>query len=118
MIPVPVAESADVALKDGSTVALRPASPADVPALRAFYAGLTVETLYFRFFRVTKVSAKRSTTKRPMLDRRGYNPPNRMLIHELTTAQCREALADSLAVIRRDRVQTEVLENELELVRS
>lgn len=53
MIPVPAAESADVALKDGSTVALRPVSPADVPALRVFYAGLTLETLYFRFFRVT-----------------------------------------------------------------
>lgn len=27
-----------------------------------------------------------------MLDRGGYNPPNRMLIHQLTAAQCREVL--------------------------
>ena len=43
----------DVVLKDGSTVRLRRASPDDMPALLAFYAGLSKESLYFRFFHAT-----------------------------------------------------------------
>ena len=43
----------DVVLKDGSTVRLRTAEPDDLPALRAFYAGLSRESLYFRFFHAT-----------------------------------------------------------------
>src|SRR3954451_6325185 len=40
----------DVALKDGSTVHVRPVRRADADALAAFYAGLSEESRVFRFF--------------------------------------------------------------------
>ena len=43
----------DVVLKDGSTVRLRTAEADDLAALHAFYAGLSRESLYLRFFHAT-----------------------------------------------------------------
>src|SRR5687768_3250343 len=40
----------DVVLRDGSTLALRPARADDVPALVAFFAALSDDSRYFRFF--------------------------------------------------------------------
>jgi acetyl coenzyme A synthetase (ADP forming)-like protein len=40
---------ADVVLRDGSMVHVRPASPADEPSIRAFLAGLSPESLHLRF---------------------------------------------------------------------
>jgi acyl-CoA synthetase (NDP forming)/GNAT superfamily N-acetyltransferase len=40
----------DVMLRDGSTVLVRPATPDDVPAMRAFLAGLSQRARWFRFF--------------------------------------------------------------------
>lgn len=45
--PAPVA---DLALRDGSTVQVRPATAADQPALDAFLSGLSEESRTFRFF--------------------------------------------------------------------
>ncbi len=41
---------ADVLLRDGRPVHLRPISPADGEALRAFHRGLSARTVYYRFF--------------------------------------------------------------------
>src|SRR6476620_6765939 len=46
----PAHREADVALRDGSTVHVRPVRPDDEPAVRAFYGGLSVESRAFRFF--------------------------------------------------------------------
>ena len=46
----PEAWEADVALRDGGTCHLRPITPADGDALRHFYARLSDQTIYFRFF--------------------------------------------------------------------
>ncbi|MCP2335707.1 bifunctional acetate--CoA ligase family protein/GNAT family N-acetyltransferase [Actinomadura rupiterrae] len=41
---------ADVVLADGGTAHLRPIRPADADLLRSFYARLSAETIYYRFF--------------------------------------------------------------------
>ena len=40
----------DVALRDGSTIHVRPTTPADRPAIEAFLHGLSPEAIGFRFF--------------------------------------------------------------------
>ena len=42
----------DVVLRDGSTLALRPVRGTDVDALAAFFAALSPESRYYRFFGV------------------------------------------------------------------
>jgi acyl-CoA synthetase (NDP forming)/GNAT superfamily N-acetyltransferase len=46
----PQAWEADVLLRDGHPIHLRPITPGDGEALRAFHAGLSPRTVYFRFF--------------------------------------------------------------------
>jgi len=46
----PREREADVVLRDGSTIHLRPVRDGDEPALRDFYAGLSSESRVFRFF--------------------------------------------------------------------
>jgi len=46
----PLAWEADVLLRDGHPVHLRPITPADGDALRRFHRGLSARTVYFRFF--------------------------------------------------------------------
>ncbi|HET7507132.1 MAG TPA: GNAT family N-acetyltransferase [Solirubrobacterales bacterium] len=46
----PAHREADVVLRDGSTVRLRPVRPTDEAALREFFAGLDLESRAFRFF--------------------------------------------------------------------
>ena len=46
----PAEWEADVLLRDGHPVHLRPITPADGDALRAFHASLSDRTVYFRFF--------------------------------------------------------------------
>lgn len=46
----PQAWEADVLLRDGHPIHLRPITPADGDALRAFHSGLSPRTVYFRFF--------------------------------------------------------------------
>jgi len=41
---------ADVVLADGGTAHLRPVRPQDAELLRAFYARLSAESIYYRFF--------------------------------------------------------------------
>jgi acetate---CoA ligase (ADP-forming) len=48
-------EAFDVVLRDGSTVHLRPAQPADETAVRAMFGRLSTESLYSRFFRIPKL---------------------------------------------------------------
>ena len=48
----------DIVLRDGSTVALRAATAADVPALCAFLDALSPDSRYFRFFSLTAPDAK------------------------------------------------------------
>ena len=45
----------DVVLRDGSTLRLRPAHPADEAAVRAMFARLSPDSLYSRFFRIPKL---------------------------------------------------------------
>ena len=48
----------DIVLRDGSTLALRPATAADVPALCAFFAALSPDSRYYRFFSQVVPDAK------------------------------------------------------------
>lgn len=48
--PYPAHWEADVLLSDGRTAHLRPVSPEDGPALKAFYDGVSEQSRYFRFF--------------------------------------------------------------------
>ena len=48
--PYPFEREADVALKDGSTVHLRPIRADDEPAIRVFLVGMSPESIAFRFF--------------------------------------------------------------------
>ena len=45
-----VATESDVALRDGSTLRVRPAEPGDREAIRDFLAGLSEESRWLRFF--------------------------------------------------------------------
>jgi acyl-CoA synthetase (NDP forming)/GNAT superfamily N-acetyltransferase len=58
----PAAWEADVLLRDGHPVHLRPITPADGDALRAFHSTLSDRTVYFRFF-----SAKPALTDKDVL---------------------------------------------------
>ncbi len=60
-IPVGV----DVGLRDGGTVHVRPVLPTDDEALRVFFAGLSDESRYFRFFSggVNLAGAARALTR-------------------------------------------------------
>ena len=46
----PLEWEADVLLRDGHPVRLRPIGPADADGLRRFHASLSAQTVYFRFF--------------------------------------------------------------------
>ncbi|HEY4996944.1 MAG TPA: GNAT family N-acetyltransferase, partial [Solirubrobacteraceae bacterium] len=48
--PYPEAQVVDVALRDGSTVHVRPVSATDRPAIRSFLAALSLQSIAFRFF--------------------------------------------------------------------
>ena len=48
--PVKLLPEADVALRDGSTVHVRPVRPEDQPAMRAFLSGLSEDSRWLRFF--------------------------------------------------------------------
>ena len=49
----------DIVLRDGSTLALRPATATDVPALCAFFAALSPTSRYYRFFSVACPGCRR-----------------------------------------------------------
>ena len=49
-VPTPADWSGDVLLTDGRSVHLRPITPSDGDALRAFYESLSDRTVYLRFF--------------------------------------------------------------------
>ena len=48
--PYPEAWEADVVLRDGRPVHIRPIRPDDAPALQRFHHGLSSQTVYFRYF--------------------------------------------------------------------
>src|SRR3989440_5732797 len=52
--PYPSHREADVVLRDGSTVHVRPARPGDREAVTAFLQGLSPQSRYFRFFAPVK----------------------------------------------------------------
>ncbi|MDQ3770548.1 MAG: GNAT family N-acetyltransferase [Actinomycetota bacterium] len=54
MATYPAHREVDVALRDGSTIRVRPVREADRAAMRSFFDGLTPESQYFRFFSGTK----------------------------------------------------------------
>ena len=62
--PYPTYREADVVLRDGSTVHVRPVRPADKPALATFFQGLSDESRVLRFFsaatNVASVAARES----------------------------------------------------------
>jgi acetyl coenzyme A synthetase (ADP forming)-like protein len=62
----------DVVLRDGSTLALRPAVSSDVPALVAFFAGLSPESRYFRFIGVPTLDERAVERLLPEDASRGY----------------------------------------------
>ncbi len=49
-VPPPAHWEADVAVRDGRTVRIRPITPDDAERLAAFHRSLSDETVYFRFF--------------------------------------------------------------------
>ena len=49
-VPYPSEREADVALRDGSTVHIRPVRASDETAIRAFLQGVSRESIGFRFF--------------------------------------------------------------------
>jgi acyl-CoA synthetase (NDP forming)/GNAT superfamily N-acetyltransferase len=49
-VSAPVAADVHIALRDGSTARVRPVSPADTAALRAFLGGLSENSRWLRFF--------------------------------------------------------------------
>jgi acetyl coenzyme A synthetase (ADP forming)-like protein len=53
----PIEHEYDVVLRDGSTLHLRPVRPDDADGIRAFFAGLSSESLYYRFFTVRRLDA-------------------------------------------------------------
>ena len=50
VLPYPAHWEADVVLRDGGVVHLRPIRPDDAPAVEAFHAGQSAESIYLRFF--------------------------------------------------------------------
>mgnify|MGYP002621248751 CR=1 FL=1 len=58
---------ADVMLRDGSTVRVRPARPEDAPEVQALFEGLSEEARVFRFF-----TGAISPTKAEALARAGF----------------------------------------------
>jgi acetyl coenzyme A synthetase (ADP forming)-like protein len=52
-VPSGGAPEADVVLRDGATAHVRPVRPADAPAVRALYAGLSEQSSWLRFFSVS-----------------------------------------------------------------
>lgn len=48
--PYPARWEADVVLRDGSTMHIRPIRPSDADALQAFHRGQSPQSVYFRFF--------------------------------------------------------------------
>ncbi|MGH3487726.1 MAG: GNAT family N-acetyltransferase, partial [Actinopolymorphaceae bacterium] len=64
-LPYPASWEADVVLRDGGTAALRPIRPDDAARLVAFYARVSAESKYFRFFapypRLSKADVNRFT---------------------------------------------------------
>ena len=49
-LPYPAHWEADVVLRDGGVVHLRPIRPDDALAVEAFHAGQSAESIYLRFF--------------------------------------------------------------------
>ena len=56
----------DVVLRDGSTLPLRPAGQDDIGALISFFAGLSPESRYYRFFGVPTLDSTRVAGLIPM----------------------------------------------------
>ena len=48
-MPAPAAQPVDVALRDGSTVRVRPVEPGDVEGLRELLAGMSEDSRWLRF---------------------------------------------------------------------
>jgi acetyl coenzyme A synthetase (ADP forming)-like protein len=48
--PYPASAAADIALRDGSSVHVRPVQSGDRDAMRAFFEGLSIDSISFRFF--------------------------------------------------------------------
>ena len=66
-LPLPEGQwEADVVLSDGGPVHVRPIRPSDAEAFRRFHAGLSTQSLYYRFFspkpRLTEAEVERFTT--------------------------------------------------------
>ncbi len=97
--PYPPHWEADVVLADGGTVHLRPIMPADADRLVELHAGLSPETIYFRFFAayplLSDADVRRFTT-----------------VDHVERAALVAVLGDSfIAVVRYDRIpQTELAE--------
>ncbi|GAB3591548.1 bifunctional GNAT family N-acetyltransferase/acetate--CoA ligase family protein [Angustibacter peucedani] len=64
--PYPAHWEADVVLRDGGVVHLRPIRPDDAPAVEAFHSGQSAESIYLRFFaplqRLSERDLERFTT--------------------------------------------------------
>lgn len=59
---------ADVVLRDGGTAHLRPVRPDDADRLRRFYARLSDETIYFRFFSLVRELSQRDIERFTVVD--------------------------------------------------
>lgn len=83
---------ADVVLADGGTAHLRPIQPEDADLLRSFYARLSAETIYYRFF-----------SPRPHLSDREIRHFT-TVDHERRVALIATIGGDMVAVVRYDRL--------------
>lgn len=66
--PYPSHWEADVLLRDGSTVRVRPIRPSDASALQAFHVAQSEESTYLRFFAPLKVLPERELTRLVTVD--------------------------------------------------
>ena len=92
----------DLALRDGTTVHVRPIRPDDAPALRAFHARLSPDTIELRYFGLVPVLSDQQIHHLTCLD---YE--NRMALIATIGAAASEQL---VAVVRYERIGREAAE--------
>lgn len=66
--PYPTHWEADVLLRDGATMRIRPIRPTDADALQAFHVGQSEESTYFRFFAPMRRLSDRDLTRLVTVD--------------------------------------------------
>jgi RimJ/RimL family protein N-acetyltransferase len=92
----------EMTLRDGSRVLARPIRPDDTDRLRAFHAHLSMDTIFYRFFRVVPTLSEQEANRFTHLD---YE--NRMALVATVGPGADEQI---VAVVRYDRTDAETAE--------